>query len=74
MQVNWPQGHESRIGELTLPAAMGGSIGWPSGAVVGDRTLLVQIKESWHSDQLSHSKSFINCKWLGFLKGPALLI
>jgi hypothetical protein len=73
-----------RAGELILPLASG-STGWPSWSSGWELTLMVQIKESQWTDQLSyhpgpepelwvlHPKIYI-FKWLGHVKGSILLI
>jgi hypothetical protein len=70
---------------LNLPPA-DGSIGWPTESSSGELVLVVWIRESWCTDQLSyqpgqmqgfelaHPKIYIRYEWLGCKKGQDLLI
>ena len=84
MGAGEPTPRALRAGELTPPPA-NSCPGWPSQSNVGV-TLVLQIRESQHADQLSyhpgpnpgsevaHPKIYIICQWLGQVIGPVLLI
>ena len=73
-----------RAEELTLPPA-DSCIGWPLWRSAGELAPVLWIKETQWAGQLStiqtqiqnselaHPKIYIICKWLGYVKGPALL-